>query len=122
MKAGRVPVIISDRYTLPSGINWNSCSIRIKEKEIANIPKILESQLPNWPQMARNARLNWENNFSNDHFFRYLTNNLDEMLAKLPKITLRHQLEYAVKIGNQLAAERLRPMLGRMRGVWQERL
>ena len=116
MKAGRVPVIISDRYTLPSGIDWNSCSIRIEENKIDKIPKILELQLQNWSQMARNARLIWHKHFSNEHFFKYMTNNIEEILGTLPRINLVRQVEYAVAIGGELAAHHLRPVLGRIRG------
>lgn len=117
MQAGRVPVIISDRYTPPSGIDWTACSIRVKEKDIHKIPRVVESLLPYWPQMAKKAREVWQNNFSNEHSFRYLTTNLDELLAALPRISPRLQLEYALGIGIELAAEHLRPALGRMREI-----
>jgi hypothetical protein len=117
MKAGRVPVIISDRYPLPSGVDWSNCSVRIKETEIERIPKILESQFENWPQMARNARKNWEASFSNEHFFKYLTNNLEEILRTVPKVNLGRQIEYAAALGVQLADHHLRPVLGHARGV-----
>ena len=42
MKAGRVPVIMSDRYVLPEGPDWSACSVRIRENEIERIPSILE--------------------------------------------------------------------------------
>jgi hypothetical protein len=119
MKAGRVPVIISDRYTLPSGIDWTTCSIRVKEKDIDKIRDILEPQLQSWPELAKNARAVWENNFSNEHSFRYLTTNLDQLLGTLPTVNTTLQLQYAVAIGIELAAERMRPALGRMRALIQ---
>jgi Exostosin family len=115
MKAGRVPVIISDRYVLPEGVDWSGCSVRIRERDIDKIPKILESKLDNWPLLARNARASWEAIFSNDHFFKYLTNNLEEMISHLPRITLGYQFKYAAALGVQLADHHYRPLLGHVR-------
>jgi hypothetical protein len=115
MKAGRVPVIISDKYVLPSGIDWDSCAVRIREKDINNIPTILESRLPDWPQMAINARSIWQNNFSNKHFLRYLITNIEGIISSCPTVNLSHQIEYAVGIGSRLAEMRLRPTAGRIK-------
>jgi hypothetical protein len=115
MKAGRVPVIISDRYTLPKGIDWTNCSIRVTEREIDRIPEILQPHLQNWPAMARSARRNWEDNFSDSRFFGYLTKNLEEILDSLPRVTRGLQFRYAVGIASQLTADRLRPIAGRLR-------
>jgi hypothetical protein len=56
LKAGRVPVIISDEYVPPSGVDWSSCSITVKERNFRKIPEILEAHLDKWPTMAENAR------------------------------------------------------------------
>ena len=34
MKAGRVPIIISNSYVLPAGVDWSSCSVQVAEKDI----------------------------------------------------------------------------------------
>jgi hypothetical protein len=69
--------------------------------------------------MALKARANWEDNFSNDHFFKYLIDSLEEILDSLPTANLGRQIEYAVGITGELVAERMRPMLGRMRRFWR---
>lgn len=43
LKAGAIPVFISDAARLPRGFNWNSCIIRVPEKDIEKIPTILAS-------------------------------------------------------------------------------
>jgi hypothetical protein len=43
LRAGSVPVIISDRLVLPEGPDWEACSVRVAEKEIASIPARLEA-------------------------------------------------------------------------------
>jgi hypothetical protein len=42
MGAGVAPVLISDKYALPPGIDWDSFLVRCREKDIARLPKILE--------------------------------------------------------------------------------
>jgi len=63
MQAARVPVIISDWMTLPEDVDWNSCSVRVRERDIARIPEILREYSDRWPQMAVNARRAWETHF-----------------------------------------------------------
>lgn len=63
MQAARVPVIISDRVVLPEGIDWQACSVRIRERDISKIPQILADYDDNWQVMARSARLAYENHF-----------------------------------------------------------
>lgn len=66
MQATRVPVIISDWITLPEGVDWNSCAVRVRERDISLIPRILREHSDRWPQMAVNARLAWETHFSEE--------------------------------------------------------
>lgn len=63
MQAARVPVIISDWITLPEGVDWNSCAVRVRERDISKIPQILREHADNWAQMAANARRAWETHF-----------------------------------------------------------
>ena len=44
MAMGTIPVIIADGYRppLPDLIDWDSISVRVPEKKIKHIPKILE--------------------------------------------------------------------------------
>jgi len=64
MEAGRVPVIISDQYVLPRGIDWSACSLRIQEKDIDGTQQELTKHLDRWPEMAKAARQAWEEHFS----------------------------------------------------------
>ena len=56
MNAGCIPVIISDNYQLPFSekIDWNSCSIKIKEDELDNILNIIKDNL------SRENCKNWD--------------------------------------------------------------
>jgi hypothetical protein len=69
MKAGRVPVIISDRWVAPDGPQWETFSLRVKENQTSLIPQILERYEGQAESMARKARLAWEEWFSNETVF-----------------------------------------------------
>lgn len=64
LKAGRVPIIVSDKYVLPSYVDWSACALLIGEKSVSSIPEAIRQDLPNWETRARNARKVWEERFS----------------------------------------------------------
>jgi hypothetical protein len=64
MKAGRVPVILSDQWVPPEGPDWASFSLVVPEREAASLPRILESLEDQAPRMGRVARAQWEQWFS----------------------------------------------------------
>jgi exostosin family protein len=66
MQLGRIPVILADDWLAPIGPDWNSCSIRIREKEIRNIPSILQANQDRFESMALAARREWETWFAPD--------------------------------------------------------
>ncbi|WP_293862542.1 exostosin family protein [uncultured Alsobacter sp.] len=72
LKAGRVPVIISDRYVLPPHIDWTSCAIVVPEIDVAALPEIVAAHMPRWSAMAATARRTWEEHFSSDGLLTYM--------------------------------------------------
>lgn len=66
MKAGRVPVVISDEWVPPPEIPWNDFVIIVKEKDIRNIPEILISEEGDFAERATVARKVWDQYFSID--------------------------------------------------------
>ncbi len=69
MMMGRVPVIISDEWVEPAGINWDDFSIRIKQKNISNIPQILNERAADADKMGIKARYIWEEYFADENSF-----------------------------------------------------
>jgi hypothetical protein len=67
MRLGTVPVIISDEFVLPDGPNWSECSVRIPEREIYSIRKILEKQTE-VSQMSEKAKYYYDLYFSEKNF------------------------------------------------------
>lgn len=64
MKAGRVPVILSDDWVPPEGPAWESFSLIVPEREVARVPEMLESHEHAAAEMGRRAREQWEQWFS----------------------------------------------------------
>jgi hypothetical protein len=60
MKAGRVPVIVSDAWVPPAGPCWSEFSIRIAECDVHFIPEILKKREAQAVPMGIKARLAWE--------------------------------------------------------------
>jgi hypothetical protein len=69
MKAGRVPVIISDQWVPPRGPIWETFSVRVKESQISHIPELLERHEADAEAMGQRARLAWEEWFSKETVF-----------------------------------------------------
>jgi hypothetical protein len=64
MKAGRVPVILSDRWVPPEGPRWQAFSLRVPERDVTDVPQLLEAHEPRAAEMGRLARAEWEQWFS----------------------------------------------------------
>ncbi|MDB5870836.1 MAG: exostosin family protein [Ramlibacter sp.] len=79
MQAGRVPVILSDRWVAPAMVDWHSCAIRIAERDLMRLPAILREREPDWLAMAQSARREWEAHFSDDRFLETLVTELQTL-------------------------------------------
>ena len=74
MKAGRVPVIISDQWVPPEGPLWSECSIRVPESKVRMIPETLERREAEASELAIAARKAWDNWFSSEVVFHRIVN------------------------------------------------
>ena len=111
LQASRVPVIISDHITLPEGVDWDSCSVRIRERDIRRIPQILSSYSGRWPEMALRARRVYEEHFSPEVLLDELGEQLRALLVLDPKDAFSAKLKGRSKVAigllfvNALAAK-----------------
>ena len=64
MEAGSVPVIISDDLELPLGPRWEEFSLRVREQDIDDIPRLIERRQDQASEMGAAARRTWETYFS----------------------------------------------------------
>jgi hypothetical protein len=115
MRAGRVPVIISDGYVLPSDIDWDRCAVVVREAKVRAIPDIIGSRMHEWSDMATRARQAWEENFSDRTVLSYLARQVGAIRTSSPDADLRVKASYAVRVGSVLVEQRLRPVAGRVR-------
>jgi hypothetical protein len=67
MSAGIAPVLISDSYLLPPGIDWDSFLLRIPEKDISRIPELLTPHLASSAERGRLAQAAWLQHFAPEH-------------------------------------------------------
>lgn len=72
LKAGRVPVIISDQWVPPDGPGWDQFSVRVAEDDVSSIPALLASRENEAKELARKARMAWDEWFSADVLFHQI--------------------------------------------------
>lgn len=82
MQSGRVPVILSDGWVAPPWLDWDSCALRVAERDIPRLPEICLANLPRWESMAREARRLWEQWFSPPGMGRLVRTSIDDIRRK----------------------------------------
>lgn len=118
MAAGRVPVIISDQWVPPQGLDWEACSIRVRESDIASIPRILEASETRYPQMSAAVRAAHEAWFAPKVIFHRMIEACVELLsAQAPALRPRRNLRY-YHLSAQHLQQKTRSTLGR----WSRKL
>lgn len=80
LRAGRVPVIISDEWTEPEGPGWGGCSLRVREAEADKIPALLEARENGFAQMSQNALQAYAEWFAPDVIFHQIMEQCEELL------------------------------------------
>jgi hypothetical protein len=84
MALGRCPVIISDEWVPPRGIDWNRCSVTIRERDIERVPQILNTMVAHARELGNTARNVWRANFSPEQKVRSALDVLWELRASRP--------------------------------------
>lgn len=64
MQFGRCPVIISDEWQPIPGIDWNTCSLRIAEKDVSRLEGILREREGDAAQLGQTAQDVWRDHFA----------------------------------------------------------
>jgi hypothetical protein len=64
MRAGRCPVIIADDWMAPLFVDWQSCSVRVAEADIARLPAVLREREGEAGDLGRASREIWERWFA----------------------------------------------------------
>lgn len=79
MACGRVPVVLSDEWVAPGGIDWDSCAVRVLERDAADIAARLEALEPAWEQMAEAARVVYDTWFGPEVVFHHAVERCREL-------------------------------------------
>jgi hypothetical protein len=82
--AARVPVIVSDEWQPPSGVNWDSCSVRVSSDRIEEIPRIIEELEPSFETMSAAAHDAYQRHFATEAVFDYVGDLLETLLSAAP--------------------------------------
>ncbi|HVS85869.1 MAG TPA: exostosin family protein [Gaiellaceae bacterium] len=69
LACGRVPVVVSDDWVAPEGIAWETCSLRVPERDVRTIPGRLEALEPQWPELSTAAASVYREWFAGDVWF-----------------------------------------------------
>jgi len=80
MRAGRVPVIISDAFVPPGSCDWREFAIFVAEKKIASIPTVLKLADSRFESMAVRARQAWESYFGPDAVGGHLVSTANQLV------------------------------------------
>jgi len=64
LEVGRCPVIVADDWLPPPFADWDSCAIRVPERNVNQLPQILRSRESEAAALGANARAVWEQFFS----------------------------------------------------------
>lgn len=78
LAAGRVPVVISDRWLPPPRIAWSTCIIRVAERDARTVPTVLREAREQWPRRVAAARSIWQQNFAPDRIWDHIAQSLAE--------------------------------------------
>jgi hypothetical protein len=70
LQVGRCPVIISDEWLPPPFVDWSSCTIRVPEARVQELPAILRERHDEAARLGREAREVWERFFAPEHQLR----------------------------------------------------
>lgn len=77
LAASRVPVVISDNWLPPPGIDWGQCTLRVAEKDVTDIPGLLRARSrADWLRMQSAAVRTWQRHFAAPHLWDYVAESL----------------------------------------------
>lgn len=117
LRAGRVPVILSDDWLAPAGPNWNECSLMVQESDVTNIPAFLKRYEPQFGQMSTQASQTYAEWFAPDVIFHRIIEKCEELMplgANQSVLALPFDRQYA-RCGKNEAIKTLRYKLSQVR-------
>jgi hypothetical protein len=99
MQCGRVPVVISDSWVPPEGVDWKTCSVRIRESDIPQISNILARYDSLWINMACAARRVWEEHYCPSAIGKSLLNGIKSIATTRRFPERWYRVGWPIRIG-----------------------
>lgn len=82
MEMGIAPVIISDRYILPNGPDWDSFALCVPERRIADLAEVVEAHAYEAEERGRLARKAYEEWFASPKVFNHIVSLCERIKAR----------------------------------------
>lgn len=92
LACGRVPVVLSDAWQPPKGVDWRSCSVCVPEREAHTVAERLEALEPLWPEMSAAAKQTYEEWFAPEVWFHRAVEHCRELQEAGARGTTRQWL------------------------------
>jgi len=108
MRAGCVPVIISDDWIEPPCGNWSSFSIRIPESDVARIPDVCSSRFDHAREMGMLAASTFRRYFAPDVF-------LDNAVDAIREYSMMAPQSFTARALRTISSREFRTMVSRMK-------
>ena len=109
MRAGRVPVIVSDDWAEPVGPDWPSFSIRVPERDAASVVDICRERSAEASAMGRLAALEYGRWFSEEVYMSRLLDLVDQLPTRLPRSVVRVRAPLRARHIARIVRNRCRP-------------
>lgn len=98
LEAGRVPVIISDKFVPPAIQPVSEYMLFLKEADINKLEDFLISRESEFEKLARNAAIVFDDNFADHSKLHYIGEKLEEIMQVSPIKSYKHLKDYQRKI------------------------
>ncbi len=72
MRMGVAPIILSDDWIFPKGLEWSEFALIVREKDVDRLYEIAKQNEGRALEMGRKARLAYETYFADEVYFNYL--------------------------------------------------
>jgi hypothetical protein len=81
LRAGRVPVILSDEWLPPPGGDWHAGTIWVPERAVAELPRLLEEREADWPALRAGA-LELASAYAPERLWHHYASSLEQLAAR----------------------------------------
>lgn len=79
IQIGSVPVVISDDWVPPDGIDWHACTLRVSEDRLNELPDLLKTAKHRWPAMKVEVSRVWHHKLRDEVLADTIFDQLDAL-------------------------------------------